>query len=225
MPRADRQDATTAAATGAGGRRAGRPRADNAQTRARRGEIKRAAVKVFADKGYHAARVSDIAREADVAHGLVYHYFASKEELLEEVFRTTWGHIEQGLESIADDASLDAGEQLAEVVRLMLGSFRLAPELVRVVILEVTRSGALRSQVGTVDRAFRIIERIIAAGQLAGTLRADVDARFASFIFWGAIDEVLTAWVFGTLPAEDDDVARAELAVVQIALGGLSAAP
>jgi hypothetical protein len=116
-----------------------------------------------------------------------------------------------------------AGERLADVVRLLLGSYRLAPELVRVVVLEVTRSGQLRGQVEEVDRAFRMIEAIIRVGQQAGELRPDVDPRFASYVFWGAIDEVLTGWVFGTLPGEDDDVVRAEHAVVEVALGGLVA--
>ena len=50
-----------------------------------------AAVRAFAAKGYHACRVGDIAEEAGVAYGLVYHYFPSKESVLEAVFRETWG--------------------------------------------------------------------------------------------------------------------------------------
>src|SRR2546423_2566101 len=49
-----------------------------------------AAVKVFARKGYHSARVGDIAEEAGVAHGLLYHYFASKEGGLRRGFPETW---------------------------------------------------------------------------------------------------------------------------------------
>jgi TetR/AcrR family transcriptional regulator, fatty acid metabolism regulator protein len=41
-----------------------------------------ASVRVFARKGYHTSRVGDIAEEAGIAHGLLYHYFASKEEVL-----------------------------------------------------------------------------------------------------------------------------------------------
>jgi len=50
-----------------------------------------AAVRVFARKGYHTCRVGDIAEEAGVAHGLLYHYFRSKDEVLETIFRETWG--------------------------------------------------------------------------------------------------------------------------------------
>ena len=53
----------------------------------RRRQILDAAVKVFARNGFHRARVGDIAEEAGVAYGLVYHYFSSKEALLETIFR------------------------------------------------------------------------------------------------------------------------------------------
>lgn len=204
----------------AAARRPGRPRAATDAGRSRRRDIKRAAVTVFAEKGYHAARISDIAAEAGVAHGLVYHYFAGKEELLAEVFRGTWQQLELGLKSIAASES-STRQRLSEVVRLMLGSYRLAPDLVRVVILEVTRSGHLRAQVDEVAQVFAVIERMIEEGQQSGELRGDIDARLVSYVFWGAIDEVLTGWVFGTLPSADDDVSRAERAVVEVVLGGL----
>src|ERR1700728_2406621 len=49
-----------------------------------------AAVRVFARQGFHACRVSDIADEAGVAYGLVYHYFASKDEILDTLFLERW---------------------------------------------------------------------------------------------------------------------------------------
>ena len=57
----------------------------------RRDELLAAAVRVFARKGYHTCRVSDIADEAGASHGLVYHYFSSKDEVLETIFRENWG--------------------------------------------------------------------------------------------------------------------------------------
>ena len=205
---------------GAARRRPGRPRATEEAGRSRRRDIKRAAVTVFAQKGYHAARVSDIAAEAGVAHGLVYHYFSSKEDVLAEIFTGTWKQIEQGLNELAG-SDQPATDKLAGVVRLMLGSYRLAPDLVRVVVLEVTRSGHLRAQVEEVAQVFGLIESIIRDGQASGELRDDIDAGLVSYVFWGAIDEVLTGWVFGTLPGGDADVERAEHAVVELVLGGL----
>jgi TetR/AcrR family fatty acid metabolism transcriptional regulator len=57
---------------------------------AKRRQILDAAVRAFARKGYHACRVAEIAEEAGVAYGLVYHYFGSKEEILQTIFRDTW---------------------------------------------------------------------------------------------------------------------------------------
>lgn len=201
--------------------RPGRPRVGEESGPSRRRRIREAAVTVFARKGYHDARVSDIAKEAGVAHGLVYHYFAGKEQLLQDVFRRTWLHIEQGLRTIERGGGT-AADQLADVVRLLLGSYRMSPDLVRVVVLEVTRSGHLRAQVDEIAEAFSIIERIIEGGQQRGELRDDIPARLVSFVFWGAVDEVLTGWVFGTLPGADDDVAQAEHAVVELVLNGLA---
>ncbi|MCW2926306.1 MAG: TetR/AcrR family transcriptional regulator [Thermoleophilia bacterium] len=201
--------------------RPGRPKVGEESGPSRRRRIREAAVTVFAAKGYHDARVSDIAKEAGVAHGLVYHYFAGKENLLQDVFRRTWLHIEQGLRTIEKGGG-SAADQLADIVRLLLGSYRMSPDLVRVVVLEVTRSGHLRAQVDEIAEAFRIIERIITTGQERGELRDDIPARLVSFVFWGAVDEVLTGWVFGTLPGTDEDVAEAERAVVELVLRGLA---
>lgn len=202
--------------------RPGRPRVGEESGPSRRRRIREAAVTVFARKGYHDARVSDIAGEAGVAHGLVYHYFDGKEQLLQDVFRRTWRNIEQGLKTIEQGGGT-ATEQLAEIVRLLLGSYRMSPDLVRVVVLEVTRSGHLRAQVNEIADAFAIIERIIVTGQTSGQLRSDISATLISFVFWGAIDEVLTGWVFGELPGSDEDVAEAEYAVVELVLGGSAA--
>lgn len=177
---------------------------------------------MFARKGYHEARVSDIAAEAGVAHGLVYHYFNGKEQLLQDVFRRTWLNIEQGLGSIETSGSAPK-DQIRDIVRLLLGSYRMSPDLVRVVVLEVTRSGHLRAQVEEIGEAFAIIERIIEQGQSSGQLRADIPAKLVSYVFWGAVDEILTAWVFGTMPAEDTDVAAAEHALVELLIGGMGA--
>ena len=65
--------------------------AAEARDQDRRKTILRAAVEVFARKGYHGCRIADVAKEAGVAYGLVYHYFRNKEELLQLVFEAGWG--------------------------------------------------------------------------------------------------------------------------------------
>jgi TetR/AcrR family fatty acid metabolism transcriptional regulator len=178
-------------------------------------------VRVFARKGYHAARVGDIAEEAGVAYGLLYHYFASKEEVLRSVFRETWRALIATIESVQEGDD-PPREQLRKVTEILLRSWRRDPDLVRVLVLEVTRSGYLAGEMDEIVASFAAIQRIVEAGQADGSIRADVDARLASYVFYGAIDELLTGWVLGRLPDSDEDLARAEQTVVEIVTGGLA---
>jgi AcrR family transcriptional regulator len=181
-----------------------------------------AAVRVFAKRGFHTSRVGDIAEEAGVAHGLLYHYFSSKDEVLETIFRETWTDL---LGAVADvEASVDSPrEQLRQVAAILLRSWRRDPDLVRVLVREVTRSAELDRRVGDIGRAFAAIEHIVRRGQEEGEFREELDARLASVVFYGAIDEILTGWVLGLLPDGDADVTRAEQLVVDVVAGGLSA--
>jgi TetR/AcrR family fatty acid metabolism transcriptional regulator len=187
----------------------------------RRRTLLDAAVRVFARRGYHAARVGDIAEEAGVAHGLLYHYFDSKEAVLETVFRETWAEL-LGAVCEVEESGEEADEQLRQVAAILLRAWRRDRDLVRVLVREVTRSAELGRRVEEIADAFAAIERIIRRGQSAGTFRDDVDPQLASVIFYGSIEEILTGWVLGILPEGDDAVAAAENTVVQVVAGGLS---
>jgi AcrR family transcriptional regulator len=180
-----------------------------------------AAVRVFAEKGYHTSRVGDIAEEAGVAHGLLYHYFASKEEVLEIVFRENWSEL---LETFARiEASEEPPvEQLAGIAKALLRSWRNNPDLVRVMVREVARSPQLQRQVDEIGAVFLLIQRVIERGQADGSFRPELDARLASWIFYGGLEEILTGWVLGGLPDGDEEVARAERTVVDLVCGGLT---
>ena len=180
-----------------------------------------AAVRVFACKGYHTCRVGDIAEEAGVAYGLVYHYFTSKEEVLETIFRETWCDLLEAVKEV-EKSGKSAREQLRQVAALLLRAWRRDPELVRVLVREVARSPELQRQVGEIGQAFAAIERIVRHGQEQGELRHDIDARLASWIFYGAIEEILTGWVLGQLPDGDEEVAKAERTVVEVIGGGFA---
>jgi TetR/AcrR family transcriptional regulator, fatty acid metabolism regulator protein len=188
----------------------------------RRDELLAAAVRVFARKGYHTCRVSDIADEAGASHGLVYHYFSSKDEVLETIFRENWGPIAVAIEGIAatDDA---APEQLRKVVALVLHAWRRDQETVRVLVREISRSPVLQERIGEFQQAFDALERVIVRGQERGEFDAELDPRFATYAVWGTLDEILTGWVLGRLPGEPEDVDRAEATVTAMlrrALGG-----
>jgi TetR/AcrR family fatty acid metabolism transcriptional regulator len=180
-----------------------------------------AAVRVFARKGFHAARVGDHAAEAGVAHGLLYHYFDSKEAVLETVFRETWSALLDALREV-EESDDPAREKLRKTAAIVLRTWRRDADLVRVLVREVTRSDALQREVEELGLAFAAIERIVRAGQEAGELREDVDPRLAAFVCYGALEEILTGWVLGQLPDSEEDVARAERTVVEIVTGGLA---
>jgi TetR/AcrR family transcriptional regulator, fatty acid metabolism regulator protein len=183
--------------------------------------ILEAAVRVFAAQGYQATRVGDIAREAGVAYGLVYHYYGSKDAVLEAVFREAWGRMLAAI-SVATDSSGSAPEQLALVVKIVLRAWRDDPDLVRLLVREVTRSPHIQDELDEIGRAFAGLQEIIERGQRDGTLRADVDARMAAWMLYGAVEEVLTGWVLGQLPDDATAVAAAERELIDTFVGGLS---
>ena len=180
-----------------------------------------AAVRVFARKGYHASRVGDIAEEAGVAHGLLYHYFRSKDELLETIFRETWRDVLDAVRAI-EETDESARERLAGVAKILLRAWRRDPDLVRVLVREVTRSSHVQRRVDEIDQAFAGLERIIARGQEDGEFRPDVDPRMVSYVFYGALEEILTGWVLGQLEDGDEQIAAAEQTVIEVVCGGLA---
>ena len=189
--------------------------------REKRRLILRAAITVFARSGYHTSRVSDVAKEAGVAYGLVYHYFGSKEHLLEQIFRRTWSRMLEAVEEV-ERTDVSARDQLAGVARIVLGAWQADPDLVRVLVREVARSPQLGREVDEIAHAFAALERIVVRGQERGELRPGIDTKLAAWVLYGALEEILTGWVFDRLPAEAEDVTRAEQTVVELLTDGLA---
>jgi len=185
--------------------------------------ILEAAIRVFARKGYHTCRVGDIAEEAGVAHGLLYHYFASKEAVLETVFRENWSLLVDAVRAV--EATGDpALEQLRHVAAILLRSWRDSPDLVRVLVREVARSPQLQDRVEEIGEIFDAIQRIVEKGQAEGSFRSELDPRLATWIFYGGLEELLTGWVLGQLPDGDEEVARAERTIIDVVCGGIARA-
>jgi TetR/AcrR family transcriptional regulator, fatty acid metabolism regulator protein len=182
-----------------------------------------AAVRVFARKGFHTSRVGDIAEEAGVAHGLLYHYFSSKDEVLETIFREHWGALLERIHA-AEATDEPALEQLRGIARAMFHGWRYEPDAVRVVIREIARSAEVQERVGELVKPIGAVRRIIERAQSAGEFRRDLDADTAAVIFYGAIDELITGWVLGRLPGDEDDVAAAEHHLVEMLASGMSVA-
>jgi AcrR family transcriptional regulator len=190
----------------------------------KRNQILAAAVRVFAAQGFEASRVGDVAREAGVAYGLVYHYFGSKDAVLEAVFREQWGRLLAAV-ALAEETGETAPEQLELVVKIVLRAWRDDPDLVRLLVREITRSPHIQDELDEIGEAFASLERIVRRGQAEGTLRSDVDARVAAFMLYGAMEEVLTGWVLGQLRDDAEGVATAEAEVIATMVGGLRRPP
>ena len=187
----------------------------------KRKRILDAAIRVFAEHGYHGARVGDIAEDAGVAHGLLYHYFASKDDVLRTIFVENWGALIERFRAVEASAE-PAPAKLEGVAKILLRTWRNDPALVTVMVREVARSQHLQDRVAEVREAFAIVQRVIEEGQATGAFRNDVDARLASWLFYGGLEEVLTGWVLGQLPDSEADVADAERTAIAIASRGLA---
>jgi TetR/AcrR family transcriptional regulator, fatty acid metabolism regulator protein len=190
----------------------------------RRRQILDAAVRVFARQGYHSCRVSDIADEAGVAYGLVYHYFRSKDEVMNELFAERWSLLLAAIDE-ADRSDGSGREKLDAVAGFIVDSYRHDRELMQVIIVEVTRAANSfgRTHLPEINKAYEAIEKIIADGQKAGTFRSDFDPRLASMFFYGGVEQLLSGWIFGLIPADDGDFDRARETLVHSICAGLEA--
>jgi TetR/AcrR family transcriptional regulator, fatty acid metabolism regulator protein len=199
--------------------------AEEAEPEKRRA-ILHAAVRVFAEKGYHGCRIADVARAANVAYGLVYHYFRNKEELLESVFAEQWAILINAIRAI-DEGPGSAADKLSGIYGFVFDVFKTAPAAVRVLILEVTRTphslraGSTRE---TFERAVRLVEDVVRQGQARGELRADMDPLVAAASLLGALELSVSGMVVGLVPAgTEEQVDRVKRDAIELILRGLRA--
>ena len=209
------------------------PIAGPPQPRGRPGKRKlilEAALRVFARVGFHRARVSDIAREAGIAYGLVYHYFRNKDAILGTIFEERWTGFLDAVEAVVDSEA-PAREKLGGVANLVLGAYQVRPEWVKVLVLEIQRSSRFSEpgQLRAVHRLFQLVAQILREGQQAGELRADFDAEVASSVFIGALEVAVTSLVLGVKRIDEHEsleryCRRVGLSVVEVFLNGVSGA-
>src|SRR5437660_3845436 len=163
-----------------------------------------AAVRVFARQGFHTCRVADIADEASVAYGLVYHYFSSKDEILDTLFLQRWGAMLTAIEA-ADRDQPSPQAKLQAIAGFIVESYRRDPELMKVIIVEVTRAANTfgRTHLAKIREAFSQIASIVARAQAEGIFRPEITPEFAALAFYGLIEQVLTGWIFDRVQVDD----------------------
>jgi AcrR family transcriptional regulator len=185
-----------------------------------------AAMRVFARQGFHTCRVSDIADEAGVAYGLVYHYFSSKDEILDTLFLERWNVMLQAIAE-ADRSHPSPREKLRAIAGFIVDSYRHEPELMKVIVVEVTRAANTfgRTHLTKIREAYEKIAGIVARAQDDGVFRAEITPEFGALAFYGSIEQVLTRWIFDRDAVDEDELEGAKTMIVETICRGLEREP
>lgn len=159
-------------------------------------QILEAAVKEFAENGFHRTQVARIAKEAGVADGTIYLYFENKEDILISLFTDKMEEFVQVLKSKLKSANTFR-EHLYTLVLHHLETLGGNPAQAMVTQIELRQIDPKINQgiSGPLKSYFNAIEEVILLGQEEGDVSTNIDIRLARKIVFGAIDEVVTCWV------------------------------
>ncbi|GAC1344628.1 MAG: hypothetical protein NVSMB29_18340 [Candidatus Dormibacteria bacterium] len=189
-----------------------------------RERILEAATEVFARRGLHGTRVSDIAEQAGIAYGLVYHHFRNKDEILAAIYHERWGDYLDYVTELRH-AQLPFAERIAKLVHFLVETYRQEPHLMTVMINEISRSYEFieSHDIGSMLVVFDAIEDIVEQGRRARQIRDDIDPKLVAYAVLGIAEMVLTGYVMGTLRRNlREDYAADERQLVALLLRGLA---
>ncbi len=191
-------------------------------TQEKRRKILKAAVTVFARKGFARCRISDIATEAGVAYGLVYHYFENKEEILNSIFDENWGLLSKVIDTTVEQSE-NLEQRLLAIVSFICDAYRLAPEIIQVMVIEIARSSKFlkRPKIEVYERVFNQLAEILQYHQKNGEIRPDLDPKFMAYCFFGTLELVLTGYLLNTLTRSEDDFEALKPRLVKMFLEGI----
>lgn len=155
-----------------------------------------AALKTIKQKGFHKARMSDIAEAAGISYGLVYHYFKNKEDLFDAILSRWWDGLFMLLADISESES-DVRKKLRRIIFYWLDTYQSNPELMNIFITEISRSttNLTNERLEHFKRSMSLTERIISEGQKENVLRTDFKARYLTYIFLGALEAFVSTMV------------------------------
>ena len=134
------------------------------------------------------------------------------------------------LDAIVDiDRQRDASarDKLYGVASFIIDSYRHEPELMKVIIVEVTRAANTfgRLHLAKIREAYALIAGIVDDARRDGSFKTDISAEFAAMCFYGAIEQLLSAWIFDIVPQTEEEFERAKSLVVEAICGGLEVEP
>jgi TetR/AcrR family transcriptional regulator, fatty acid metabolism regulator protein len=162
-------------------------------------KIIQAATKVFAEKGFFHAKVSDIAREAEVADGTIYIYFDNKDDILISLFEEQMQHV---LDNMVTQISkgTDPADKLR---RFALTHLRLIEEnksMAEIIQVELRQSSKFMKEYKNEKfiQYLDLIGMIIREGQDSGIFTKEVIPGVAKRAFFGALDEMSRFWVLSS---------------------------
>jgi TetR/AcrR family fatty acid metabolism transcriptional regulator len=192
------------------------------RTADKRERILKAAIKVFARKGFYAARVSEIAKAAGVADGTIYLYFRNKDDVLISVFESRITRLVEVLQEIVGSGG-SFEERFARMVELQLGVLEGRRDLAEVVTVNLRQSSKLLKQFAApfFVQYLEVMAGLIAQAQRDGAVRADLSPRLVARSLWGALDGIALTWAIGG--GEAGQLARAAPQVASLFLEGLKA--
>jgi TetR/AcrR family fatty acid metabolism transcriptional regulator len=186
----------------------------------KRERILRAAIKVFARKGFYATRVSEIAKAAGVADGTIYLYFKNKDDVLVCIFED---RITRLLEVLRREiaASPAFEERMRRIVGLQLGLLEGQRDLAEVITVNLRQSSRLLKQYATplFVEYLEVLGSVIADGQREGVVRADAHPRILARALFGALDGVALTWALGG--AEPGGLTKAAIQITSVFLDGI----
>lgn len=182
--------------------------------RDKRKKILKAAVKVFSQKGFHAAKVDEIAQLADVGKGTVYEYFSSKEEVFQEMFKAG---MQFYVENISNELMPEQScrQKLERVAQLHIKFITHYKDLARIMMTEHTQFDEEFRDWICQHRSsnMKMIEEIIAAGIVSGDLR-QINSQIAAMVFSGILGSMFEPIVFSGQKVNPKELSKTVIDIV-----------
>lgn len=186
----------------------------------KRNQIIEAAVKVFAQKGFYLAKVSDVAKAANIADGTIYLYFKNKDDLLISLFEHKMEHILQRFHSHLHKI-VDPVEKLYGLIDMFFELIEEDKDLADVFQVELRQSTKFLKDYRNqkfIDY-LSMIASIIREGIEKGFFRSDLNIKVVKIMIFGALDEVARQWILGADTVYSIEEAKAN--IKQILVNGL----
>jgi TetR/AcrR family fatty acid metabolism transcriptional regulator len=193
------------------------------RTPEKRQRILDAALRIFAERGFYTAKVSEVAREAGVADGTIYLYFENKDDLLISLFEDRMDYL---IRRLTDDLQAVGGTVADRVRRLIHMHLQIAvesPELAEFITVELRQSQKFIKEYGNprFQEYLKILKDLIEEGQADGTLRTELDSRTIVRAIFGALDELLLTVTLASKRGRTPDLERPANDLADLFLNGM----